>query len=274
MSGAFSSLPEIVEKRLSERNVGFGSISGAEGTAEENLLAQAATKDFIEFGLEPEFIGRLPVRVALDDLGEDELFEILKNSEGSILRQYRESFRSYGIQVAFDDKALRSIAAKAHSEKTGARGLMTVLESSLRDFKFDLPGTPVTRLAVTSKLINEPDRVLKEVLEDPNQAASDYSRLAVREFEDAFDRVHDVRLVLDSEAIMMAANVASQVGLKLRDYLSSTFRPHKDFLRKILERSGLKELPVTPYILNSPAEGVELWLSQNRPKKELGGGAG
>ena len=107
----------------------------------EELFALAATRDFIEYGFEPEFIGRLPVRVTCNALTKDDLFEILKTSEGSIIRQYEQTLEAYGIEVLFKDEGLRRIAELAVEEKTGARGLMTVAEGVFRDLKFELPST-------------------------------------------------------------------------------------------------------------------------------------
>ena len=264
VSGAFSSLTEIIEKRLRERNIGFSPKAANAEEDEGDLLAKATTKDFVDFGLEPEFVGRLPIRCALDELGDDELFRILKNSEGSILHQYRESFRGYGIEAAFEDESLREIASRAYAEKTGARGLMTVLDAALRDFKFYLPDTEVRGFAVTRGLVEAPQLTLKEIIENPEQAANKWAVAAVREWEEDFDRAYGVRLVLDDEAVAMATNVAAQLGRKLLEHLDDTFADHKDFLRKIMEQSGRSELPVTPHVLNRPAEGVETWLGKNQ----------
>ncbi|MCZ6794636.1 MAG: AAA family ATPase [Planctomycetota bacterium] len=263
VSGAFSSLPEIIEKRLREGNIGFAPASKVAESEEGNPLAKCTTGDFIDYGFEPEFIGRLPIRIALDDLGADELFQILKNSEGSILHQYRQNFRDYGIDVAFEDSALQEIAERAHAEKTGARGLMTVLESCLRDFKFHLPGTSVGSFAVTKELVQHTEKTLRSMLERPEVAAGAYTSAAVREFEVAFEKTLGVRLALNDEAVVMAVGLAAQNGQSLRRFLQSTFRPHADFLRKILEKSKRHELPVTPKILQRPAEGVELWLGKD-----------
>ena len=85
------------------------------GRRSENsdLLRRAETRDFVDYGMEPEFIGRLPVRVVCDPLTSADLFEILKRSEGSIIRQYERAFRAYGVEVFFEDEALREIAARA-----------------------------------------------------------------------------------------------------------------------------------------------------------------
>ena len=133
VSGAFVGLDKIVSRRMNQATIGFRAKGGPMTT--QQLIEQANTRDFIEFGLEPEFIGRLPVRVACEPLSEDDLFSILKNSEGSIVRQYEQSFAAYEVEVEFREEALRRIANLAADEQTGARGLMTVCERVFRDFK-------------------------------------------------------------------------------------------------------------------------------------------
>src|SRR5438046_10384328 len=100
------------------------------------LVRNVTTQDFIEYGFEPEFIGRLPVRVVCEDLDADDLFNIMKYSEGSLLRQYERAFRAYGIEISFEAEALRLLAEAAPKEKTGARGLLTVFENLFRDDKY------------------------------------------------------------------------------------------------------------------------------------------
>jgi len=125
VSGAFGGLEKIIRQRLREATIGFAAKERPlEGT--DAVLAYAQTKDFIDFGFEPEFIGRLPVRVVCHSLNVDDLFLILKNSEGSIIRQYEQDFAAYGIEVLFSDEGLRRIAERASEEQTGARGLMTI----------------------------------------------------------------------------------------------------------------------------------------------------
>jgi ATP-dependent protease Clp ATPase subunit len=126
---------------------------------DNELFQFVGTQDFIEFGFEPEFIGRLPVRVVCEELSADDLFSIMKYSEGSLLRQYERAFRAYGIAISFEDEALRLMAQAGAREKTGARGLLTVWEKLFRDFKFYLAGSGISQLRVTAELVHEPKRV-------------------------------------------------------------------------------------------------------------------
>jgi endopeptidase Clp ATP-binding regulatory subunit ClpX len=272
VSGAFSGLEEIVEKRLSESNIGFGASTAAAERAErgESLLQHASTRDFVDFGFEPEFIGRFPIRVALNDLSEDDLFQVLATSEGSILKQYALNFQSYGIDVAFEDEALRLAARKAMGEKTGARGLMSVMEAALRDFKFYLPGKGISRVAITREAIADPAAALARVLADPGAAGLAFARLEVRRFEEEFEARHGVRLELDDSAVAMAATVAADLHLAIPDYLDNQFREHADFLKEVQRKTARRTFPVTPRILSHPGEGVDAWFASETP---VAGGA-
>src|SRR5437016_11498058 len=168
VSGAFDGLEKIIRQRLREATIGFAAKERPlESVAD--VLTHAQTKDFIEFGFEPEFIGRLPVRVVCHSLNVDDLFLILKNSEGSIIRQYEQDFAAYGIEVLFSDDGLKRIAERAGDEQTGARGLMTVCERVFREIKFELPSTAVKRFVVTRELVDDPAGELKKILIDPKQ---------------------------------------------------------------------------------------------------------
>ena len=127
-------------------------------------LGLATTQDFIDFGFEPEFIGRIPIRVSCRSLSSDDLYDVLKYSEGSIIRQYQRNFLAYGIDATFTDKALRCIAEHAYQERTGARGIMTVCENILRDFKFELPSTNIDGLVITPAVCNNPQAELRKLL--------------------------------------------------------------------------------------------------------------
>ena len=152
-SGAFVGIDQVIRDRLVLPQLAL-----------EKAHAQISTADFIRFGLEPEFVGRLPVRVACHSLDEDDLFHVLSRSESSLLRQYERSFAAYGISLKFQPEALRRLAALARDEKTGARGLMTVLERTFRDLKFRLPSTKIRSLNITAETVENPAAALKKLL--------------------------------------------------------------------------------------------------------------
>ncbi len=152
-SGAFVGIDAIVRDRIGNLKLSV-----------ENTISRASTADFISFGLEPEFVGRLPVRVACHALDEDDLFHVLSRSESSLIRQYERAFAAYGIKIHFQDSALRRLASLAREEQTGARGLMTVLERAFRELKFRLPSSKVKSLTITAETIDKPLQALQTAL--------------------------------------------------------------------------------------------------------------
>jgi endopeptidase Clp ATP-binding regulatory subunit ClpX len=160
VSGAFSGITEIIQQRI-----GLHPVKNKPTV--DQLNSQVSTADLIAYGLEPEFIGRLPVRVACHGLNADDLFEVLRKSESSLIHQYERAFAAYGITCEFKDDGLRSLAALAATENTGARGLMTICERVFRDFKFKLPSRRVRQFAVTAKLVASPAAELRRLLGKP-----------------------------------------------------------------------------------------------------------
>jgi ATP-dependent Clp protease ATP-binding subunit ClpX len=164
VSGSFGGMKDLIEERLLKRAIGFG-VSEPSKLSMGELFEQAKTEDFIKFGFEPEFIGRLPVRVHCNELTQEDLLSILTESKGSILSQYKNSFAAYGIDLEFSTEAVATIASRAAIEGTGARGLMTVCEQLLRDFKFELPSIEIDRLLIDQRAVLNPKSYLKELLQ-------------------------------------------------------------------------------------------------------------
>ncbi len=169
VSGAFAGLDRIIRSRLlSAATAGSGdpgwTASKVSRLDVDGLFAQAMTSDFIQYGLEPEFVGRLPVRVACHGLDADDLFDVLRKSESSLIHQYERAFAAYGIEVSFTDAGLKSLARMADQENTGARGLMTVCERVFRELKFALPSSRVRSFAVTPELVADPRGALRGLL--------------------------------------------------------------------------------------------------------------
>ena len=171
-----SGLEEIVQKRLQSQSVGFHR-DHADSTLSENLFSEVSTEDFLEFGFEAEFVGRLPIRVSCQNLKQDDLFRILEESEGSILHQYKANFAAYGIEVTFETSALQEIAKRAQKEKTGARALITVLERTLRNYKFELPDSGIKSIAITSAIVQNPDQELKIILANSRKEEEEIPQL-------------------------------------------------------------------------------------------------
>lgn len=161
--GAFVGIDKIIESRENETVLGFNAdIKSLEEKKKTNLIKNIQPNDLIKFGLIPEFIGRLPVVVGLDDLDEDALVKILTEPKNSIIKQYHLMFKMDDIEIEFSNEAVRAIAKKAMELKTGARGLRTIIESKMMQIMYDAPSLKdVEKIIVTDKYIELENGELK-----------------------------------------------------------------------------------------------------------------
>ncbi len=167
MSGAFNGLDEFIKQRVSKEGIGFGAeIRSKDERAE--YLKQVKAEDLIAYGFESEFIGRLPVATVFEKLAVDDLYAILKNPNNPIILGKEKDFKSYGIDIRFEDEALYELAVKAYEEKTGARGLVSAVEKVLIKFEKRLPSTDIPKFVVTREVVENPERELERLLQDPS----------------------------------------------------------------------------------------------------------
>ncbi len=169
MSGAFNGLAPIVKRRVQKQGIGFGAEIKSKGD-DTTFLKYTKAEDLITFGFESEFIGRLPVLAMLSHLEVDDLFEILRNPNNPIILGKKEDFRSYGIDVKFEEDALHLLAEMAYEEKTGARGLVSVIEKVLLPFEKTLPSTEIRFFVVTREVVIDPAGELERLLANPNDS--------------------------------------------------------------------------------------------------------
>ncbi len=268
VSGAFGGLEQIVRKRLREATIGFAAKERPLETTED-VLAHAQTRDFIEFGFEPEFIGRLPVRVVCHSLNVDDLFRILKNSEASIIRQYEQDFAAYGIEVLFSDEGLRRIAEHAGDEQTGARGLMTVCERVFRDIKFELPSTPVKSFVVTRELVDNPIDELQKIVGDPKQEERIVARQLVDEFARRFQENHGMKITFTSAAADLLVSEALEKSLSVRDLCATLFKDFHFGLKLIAQNSGQREFTIDTDAVQSPDKVLSDWVVASYRRAEV-----
>jgi len=169
--GSFAELDKIIERRLGDRGVGFGAaISSREKKDAGEWFEQVLPEDLIEYGLIPEFIGRLPVITAIHQLSRDDLTTILTEPKHALTRQFQRFFEFDDIELVFSEDSLEAIANKALERETGARGLRSILEETLLDVQFELPSRrDVTKCVVTKETITEgrrPTLVTEAVQQD------------------------------------------------------------------------------------------------------------
>ena len=168
--GAFVGLTDIVRKRLGRRETGFGANWHDADMKDEELLEQVNADDLAEFGLLPEFIGRLPVTSVLKELTVDDLTAILTQPANALIKQYRKLFAVDGVDLQFTEQAIRAIADIAIKQGTGARGLRSIIERTLQDTMFQLPSLDDVRQVIVDKASVEGSstpKLLREAVDVP-----------------------------------------------------------------------------------------------------------
>ncbi len=260
VSGAFERLRDQVARRLRQSSIGFSPVDGGNAVPDAAILRQVTTRDFIDYGFEPEFIGRLPVRVVAEELSADDLNEILHKSEGSIVRQYERAFLAYGIDASFTDGALRTLAEQAAGERTGARGLVTVFERLLRETKYELPGAGVDRLVVDDAFLADPAgslaRLLAEGAQRLRERQGHTAADAVAAYAEDFRRAHGVMLRFDEEAIHQLAGRALAEQVSMRALCERLFKDYQFGLKLIQKNTGQSVFSLPSAAVDDPDKFV------------------
>ncbi|OOF12830.1 ATP-dependent protease ATP-binding subunit ClpX [Salinivibrio sp. MA427] len=172
--GAFAGLDKVIEQRVDTGSgIGFGAqVKGATDRSVDEFFGKVEPEDMVKYGLIPEFIGRLPVTAVLRELDEDALVQILREPKNAITKQYSALLELDGVELEFRDDALRAIAKKAMTRKTGARGLRSIVESVLLDTMYDLPSMKgVTKVVIDDSVIRGESAPLLMYEHTENQAA-------------------------------------------------------------------------------------------------------
>ena len=155
--GAFDGLEKIVETRMDSKSIGFGG--SVKEKSEMNVgeaFKHALPQDFVKFGLIPEFIGRVPITVSLDNLDRNALIRILQEPKNSLVKQYTKLFELDGVGLEFDEKAIEAIADKALERKTGARGLRAIMEGVMLDLMYRIPSDDsINRCVITPEIVEK-----------------------------------------------------------------------------------------------------------------------
>ncbi len=278
VSGAFGELTGQIRKRMQGSQIGFDRDETA--ARDDDYYARLVeTKDFVDYGFEPEFVGRLPVRVACHSLSVPDLEMILSQSKGSMLKQYANDFSGYGIDLNILPGALRCIAERAHTEQTGARGLMTVLERTFRNFKYELPSTDVELLTVDETTIAEPDLQLQQILsehpadpprlptsEEPakDEAAEDVApavpdnslRAQVGEFAEEFESAHDFFLKFQEDAIDALVEQAALNGQTVLERCRECFKDFEHGLALLRCKTGESTFEIDAAAVADPGQAL------------------
>ena len=157
--GAFEGLDKIIEARMDTKRIGFNTDVTelkSDKERESELLKQALPQDFVKFGLIPEFIGRVPINVALEELDKEALIRILTEPKNSLTKQYTALFDMDDVKLTFTDEALETIAEKSLERKTGARGLRAIMENVMMEDMYNIPSDEsVTEVEITKEKVEE-----------------------------------------------------------------------------------------------------------------------
>ena len=157
VGGAFEGLKDIVARRQGHSAVGF--FKEEKKSAE---LEEVIPEDLVKFGLIPELVGRLPVIVELVDLSLEALIDVLTKPKNALIKQYKSLFALEGVDINFSDEALRKIAGLALERKIGARGLRSILEKTLLELMYEVPGSGIRQIDITEHNLNKPELILAE----------------------------------------------------------------------------------------------------------------
>lgn len=252
VSGAFSGLDKIIEKRLSTRQIGFDNSLKSKSDV-LHMLQNVTTRDFIDFGLEPEFIGRLPVRTVCEDLDASALYDILKYSEDSIIKQYRDSFNAYGININFEDDALSEIARLAAEEKTGARALVTIMEKTLRDYKYELPSSLITEFHVTKNMFVNPKEEFIKIVKEEKKLLHTSIEKALENYSEKFNHDHNLLITFSPDAVNYIEN---NCGDNLTAFLNKQLKNYQYGLNLIKIKTGQNSFELTKKNVKDPDDSL------------------
>jgi hypothetical protein len=209
------------------------------------------TEDLIQYGFESEFVGRLPIIARLKELGVEGLYQILKNARSSVISSKKRDFKAYGIELEFEDEALREIAIRADKEKTGARGLVSVMEKALTTFEKKFPSTNIKHLLVTKDLVENPQQHLKKMVFD--DIITSFQR----------DFLLDNGLVLEfTPKAKKQLEEKYYDGENLQDFLRDNFKDYSYGLKLI----GAENFKINSEVLQDPIQYLNVLIKKSYSK--------
>lgn len=266
VSGAFDQLANMIKKRKQSTQIGFtpGDIDSKSSRIDTySWLHEATTGDFMDYGFEPEFVGRLPVRVACESLNAQDLSRVLTASEGSILKQYESDFKGYDIDLSFTQEAIDEIAAQAEAEQTGARGLMTVLEHALRDFKFELPSTGIRSLEVTNHTLKDPKQSLNQLLVDNQHLQEGILEKDLQRFLEYFHEEYGYELEFSDEARKKLIEKSHEQDITIHALCTQKFADFQHGLGIINRNTGQQRFTIDAEVIEAPDKTLSGWVVES-----------
>ena len=260
VSGAFEKLAESIKKDRAKSEMGFGAITGDDEEDLSTYLQYVQTSDFIKYGFEPEFIGRVPVRCACTALSATDLAHILTTSEGSVLHQYRDDFRGYGIDFDINKESIIAIAESASKEGTGARGIMTVMERLFRDYKFELPSTAIKHFEVTTNMIIDPSKCLEELKKANAHLQRAVWEDDIKRYATAFEKANGFTLEFKPFAIDALVEEANGKDLTIQSLCEEKFKDYEYGLNIIHRNTGQTVFKIGKLAIEDADKELSKWV--------------
>ena len=168
--GAFDGLDKVIQRRIGEKTIGFNSNVEGSKVDESDLLKNIQPEDLLKYGLIPEFIGRLPVLVTLEELSKDALVRIITEPKNALIKQYRKLFAMDDVELEVTDDAVEAIAEQALERKTGARGLRGIMEKIMNNIMYELPSRDDVNKCIITRETVEAEKDPELVLTEPGLA--------------------------------------------------------------------------------------------------------
>jgi ATP-dependent Clp protease ATP-binding subunit ClpX len=165
--GAFDGLDKVIRRRMGDKVIGFNQETDTQKVDDEKILTQVQPEDLLKYGLIPEFVGRLPVVVTLEQLTEDALVDIITKPRNALIKQYKKLLAIDGVELEIEEEAIRAIARKALDRKTGARGLRSIMEGLMQDVMYDVPSRKDVQKCIITRATVEEGRQPVLVLNEP-----------------------------------------------------------------------------------------------------------
>ncbi len=260
VSGAFNDLEDIIKRRCNKQNVGFKAEAERVEDREADrtaYLKQVTSEDLIEYGFESEFIGRLPIVAVLEPLAVDDLYEILKNPNSSVVLGKKRDFQAYGIALTFEEEALRRLAELAAQEQTGARALVSVSERALLKFEKTLPSSDIRSFTVTAAVVDNPAAELQKLLIHGE----------ITTYTGRFQKAYGIELSFENDALAFLAEEAAREGRSVGDLCESKFNDYGHGLKLL----GQSEFRIVREIAEKPKEYLDGLVKAFYSRKEVRG---
>ena len=167
--GAFEGLDKIISERIGKKSIGFGAnVESVKNIDKYEVYEKLLPQDLLKFGLIPEFVGRMPIIATLRDLDKDALIDIMTKPKNALTKQYKKLLEIDGVDLEFDKEALNAIVDKAIERKTGARGLRSIMEETMRDVMYEIPSNPkISKCIITKATVEE--KTKPEIIIDDNK---------------------------------------------------------------------------------------------------------